>query len=152
MTVYSELSTADDFEIKRKRKKRFLNVADSLIALFVVTPLVVGAFRGTWNLVEFRYREYFPYWQTLCTAIGVLLIFTYLRRTFMDVVIEKHKYEKSFRKTAVRVFLVRIYHYIFAVCSISYWLHMWDIIPRAIGKTILIIFWEFPLPFELVAI
>lgn len=134
MTVYNELSSVDEYGSYEKKKKRFLNFVDSLFACFVATPLVVGAFRGTWHLVEIHYHEYCPFWQTFFTVSAILVTFTFFRRPFMDVVIEKQRHIKSFRKTAVRVILVRTYHYIFAVSCISFWLHLWDIVPRFIGK------------------
>lgn len=48
---------------KRRKKQKLLSTLDILISVFVVTPLVVACWRGTWQLMDV-YADYFPPWES----------------------------------------------------------------------------------------
>lgn len=48
---------------KKKKKRKILSTLDILISVFIVTPLVVACWRGTWQLLDI-YADYFPPWET----------------------------------------------------------------------------------------
>lgn len=135
MTVYSELSVKIEPEkLFTKKEKRILNILDWFIANFVVASLVVGLFRGTWHLVAIHYEKYFPFWETFILINVILFTFTYYRKELHEKVVENQRNLKSFWKMLGRECLVRIYHYLFAVCGITFWARIWEIVPRYIGK------------------
>lgn len=138
--IYSELSVTDDYEkLKKqpsKRKKQFLHVCDSFVSIFIVGPLVVGVWRGTWNLIIY-YGDYFPLWSSLIASLSCMVILNYFRRDLHDQCIEKQKTTKSFSKTIKRVLITRIYHYFFHFCSIMTWRCTWDIVPAIWGEKLL---------------
>lgn len=138
--IYSEISVANDYEkLKKqpsKRKKQFCHVCDSLVSIFVVAPLVVGAWRGTWNLINY-YGEYFPLWSSLIASFSCILLLNYFRRDIHYEVIDKSKNTKSFCKTVKRFLITRIYHYFFQFCSIMSWRCLWEVVPQYWGEKLL---------------
>ncbi|CAO1362669.1 unnamed protein product [Diamesa tonsa] len=138
--IYSELSVTTDYEkLKKepsKRKKQFYHLCDSLVSIFIIGPLVVGVWRGTWNLINY-YGEYFPLWSSLSVSLSCMVLLNYFRRDFHDKFIELPKHNKSFGKTVKRLVIMRTYHYIFHFCSIMTWRCIWDIVPSIWGKKLL---------------
>ncbi|XP_063376674.1 uncharacterized protein LOC134664007, partial [Cydia fagiglandana] len=55
-----------------------LGVGDAVFTCFVVGPLVVSVWRGTWGLMELA-PDYFPYAQTYLLSIMVHVCFALLR-------------------------------------------------------------------------
>ncbi len=135
MTVYCELSEKiEPEEMFSRKEKRILNVLDFFIANLVVAPLVVGVFRGTWHLVAIHYEKYCPYWEVFILISVIKIIFTYYRKDLQREVIEKRKDLKGFWNLLGREIILRIYHWIFAVCCITFWVRIWDMVPRYVGK------------------
>lgn len=137
MTVYNKLSTKIEEHIHEEPtpvRKRCLNALDSLFSIFVVTPLVVGNWRGTWHLVEIHYREILPFWKAFILSSILMIIFTYYRQSLVDNIIHKPRHIKSAKKTVGRHLLNRIYHYVFNASCITFWLSIWAIVPMYIGK------------------
>ncbi len=137
MTVYNKLSVKIEEHIHKEptpTRKRWLNALDSLLSIFIVTPLVVGNWRGTWHLVEIHYKEYLPFWEAFILSTIFMLICTHYRQSLVDEIIHKPRHIKSFKKTFGRHVLNRIYHYIFNVSCITFWLSIWAIVPMYIGK------------------
>lgn len=134
--VYEELSIKIDK--KEKRRKRFLNFLDSCVSLFIVSPLVVGFWKGLWNNIGYYDEKYqiFPLWQSLAVSY-VISASVYYARDYLENFIIKgngNQVKSSYLKSLRRVVIYRIYHYIFAFSSIMIWRCIWDIIPIFTGE------------------
>jgi uncharacterized membrane protein YwaF len=125
--IYQDLS----FKLSQQEKlrKRFLNFLDSSISFFIVSPLVVGFWRGTWDLIVHFHEKYgiFPRWPSLLVA--VLFNFTiYALRDWLTVEVYASKSgEEKIEKTMKSRIVYRIYHYLFACSSIMIWRSLWDV-------------------------
>ncbi|KAL1488455.1 hypothetical protein ABEB36_014926 [Hypothenemus hampei] len=75
---------------KKKRKVKILNTLDILISVFLVTPLVVACWRGTWQLMDI-YGHYFPQWESIIIGTLVHIIVGISQETFDDLVNKPHK-------------------------------------------------------------
>ncbi|CRK94389.1 CLUMA_CG007896, isoform B [Clunio marinus] len=117
----------EEFKLKENFiKKKFLNILDSLISLFVISPLVVGFWRGLWSNIENYDLHYgiFPIWQSFVVSLTVVILIYYCRPT-LNVMIEN---KKNFKKINRRV-TYRIFQYIFALSCIMVWRCTWEIVP-----------------------
>lgn len=108
-------------------KKRTLNWVDSVIAVFLIGPLVVGFWRGTWNLMgiyEQNHPNALPKWESFFFSVLLLFSFSLLRDAFID-------YFKKKKETLLwRVFshvLRKLYTYVFAITCIMHWHSTWEI-------------------------
>jgi len=137
--IYQELTTTK-VEEKEKRKKRFLNFLDCCISLFIVSPLVVGFWKGLWNNINYYHKIYhiFPIWKCLVICYGVSSSIYYARDHLESFIINGNdKNVKSiYLKGLRRAIIYRIYHYTFAFSNIMIWRCIWEIIPMFAGKSI----------------
>lgn len=62
----------------KKSKVNILSTLDVLISVFIVTPLVVACWRGTWELMDI-YDVYFPAFESFIIGKCVQLIMKTLR-------------------------------------------------------------------------
>lgn len=131
--IYLELSE----EVKKPKiiREKLLNVFDTFFSLFVVSPLVVGCWRGLWDLIEI-YGEYFSLWECLITSSLITFLMNYSSSNLNEKFIEETKCKKSFCKTVKRVIIFRIYHTIFMFASIMSWRCLWNIVPTYWGESI----------------
>lgn len=125
--IYKELveKLAED----KKPQKRFLNVFDSFISIFIVSTLVVAFWKGTWCLILYYHETYeiFPIWTFLAISYAVNT-FVYYARDSLDVFINGGSdNKKSLFKTIRRVMIYRLYHFIFALANIMVWRCIWEI-------------------------
>jgi hypothetical protein len=104
-----------------KWKKRLLNSSDSILSLFVVAPLVICHWRGTWDGMD-QYNRIFP--SLNCMILGAILHcgFAILReplhRKFNDFKTRKFKT----LRLRLELFTVRIlYTYFFSLGCIMHW-------------------------------
>lgn len=109
---YQEVSSQ-----KKVARKKLLNFIDSLISLFLVTPLVVGFWRGLFDnfIIYNEMFEIFPVWISLGISWSVVLIYNVCRpnRSFTDS--GRHVEAKPMTITA------RIRVYVFAVFCVMTW-------------------------------
>jgi hypothetical protein len=128
--VYKELSPKVKSKSSKVRK-RALNVLDSCISLFIVSPLVVGFWKGLWNNINRFDDEYkiFPVWKWLAISYTVSSLI-YYARDYLNVTImsgsESHV-ESIYLKGLRRHVLYRLFHYLFAFSSIMIWRCLWEI-------------------------
>lgn len=86
-----------------------LAVIDILISSFIVSPLVVSFWRGTWEYMN--YSQSFPAVWTLYISTVIIIAFTLLREPL---------YEK--RNTGfLGQIIARVYIYVFGVVGVTYW-------------------------------
>ncbi|XP_031335024.1 uncharacterized protein LOC116164911 isoform X2 [Photinus pyralis] len=111
--LYSELKSVAGLV----PKKQVLSVLDTVIALYVVTPLTIAHWRGTWELVE-RNRGSFPIWQVFLFASSMYLIFTVARQSFEDIA---GCSGKNLPHKVILFLSRRLYTYAFACCSVLHW-------------------------------
>lgn len=134
--IYQELSPK--INEKRRAQKRFLNVVDSCISFFVVTPLVVGFWKGIWNNINRYDDEYkiFPLWKWLTISYFVSTFIYYARDYLNDTIMNGSDghVESIYLKGLRRAVIYRIYHYIFAFSCIMIWRCLWEIVPRYWGE------------------
>ncbi|XP_070498973.1 uncharacterized protein [Chironomus tepperi] len=133
--IYQELTTKH--EEKEKRKKRFLNFLDCCISLFIVSPLVVGFWKGLWNNINYYHEVYniFPIWESLIICYILSSSIYYARDHLESFIItgNDNKVKSIYLKGLRRTIIYRIYHYIFAFSSIMIWRCIWEIIPIYAG-------------------
>ena len=55
-------------------KKSFLHILDSLVSLFIITPLVVFYWNGTWHLIQHYYNNYLS-WAVWSFSVTLLIVF-----------------------------------------------------------------------------
>lgn len=102
-----------------KWKKRLLNASDTFLSLFVVSPLVVGHWRGTWGLQD-QYPRIFP--GLNCMIFGALI------HSALAIMREPlHSRFNSYKKQKAKSIplhlhiLKRIYTYLFSMGCIMHW-------------------------------
>lgn len=107
-----------------------LNTFDSVICILVINPCIIGVWRGTWELMEFSYHEYFPSWHSAALGIFIHIVFVILQNIFNDL-IKNTNISPTAR--AIKVFLIRLYVYAFAITCVMTWSSMWLILDEVLG-------------------
>lgn len=116
-----------------KFEKRLLNSLDTFLSLFIITPLVVAHWRGTWDFMD-QYAEHFPAWN--CFILGSVLhvLFTLLRETLhAEFVQPSPGRQKTFRQKLRQFMITKAYTYCFSVGCIMQWRGGWDVIKGYFG-------------------
>lgn len=103
--------------------KPLMNFVDTIISLFLVGPMSVTFWRGTWGIMD-TYGRFFPYWSTCIFAWALLIFFNIIREIGFDIV---NCYRSSKKPTLHTQCLRRIYTYSFAWISIMNWRSLWGI-------------------------
>lgn len=102
-------------------KKRLLNLSDTFISLFVVGPLTIAYWRGTWGWMD----EYpHIYQSTSCFLFGALIHFCFCM--LRELLHTKYRSFKRQRQVSMLhsfyVFIgKRIYTYLFSIGCIMHW-------------------------------
>lgn len=98
--------------------KRFLHLSDTFIALFVVTPLVVGHWYGTWEFMD-NHNEYFPPIPTLLFGICYQLLMVLSRHHVHErVKTPPHRRERTFMQKIGRYMFTKLFIYVFSIAGI----------------------------------
>uniref|UniRef100_A0A336M8G3 CSON012613 protein n=1 Tax=Culicoides sonorensis TaxID=179676 RepID=A0A336M8G3_CULSO len=121
-------------ERPRKCTKRLLHIFDTIISLFVISPLVIAHWRGTWNIVSSEY-----YKPTYCFIIGsgLHVAFTLLREILhAEFVVPEPGTKKCWKRKLRRFFITKAYTYCFSVGCIMQWRGGWDAFEEYFGKTL----------------
>ncbi|XP_053692027.1 uncharacterized protein LOC128740508 [Sabethes cyaneus] len=107
-------------------RKRILHFSDTLLSLFVISPLVVTHWRGTWSYMDLN-AEYFPPWY--CLLLGSILhtTFALLREPLQAEFSGPSDGEKCWRKTVRRFVFARMYTYVFSLSCIMHWRGGWEV-------------------------
>jgi hypothetical protein len=101
-----------------RQQKRFLNCCDSFFALFVIGPLVVIYWNGTWNLIFFK--QFSP---PLCFVCGAIIhcCFCLLRELLHSQLLDFKKHKSSVLKSVQVFFMRKFYTYLFSIGCIMHW-------------------------------
>lgn len=113
--------------------KRFLHVSDTFISLFVITPLVVTHWYGTWVFMD-HHPEYFPILETFifgviwntCMVLTKELIHTKMKTTEME--------KKSVLKSIFKYIFIKVYVYFFSIGCIMNWRSGFALLEKQFGK------------------
>lgn len=100
--------------------KRMLCIGDTFFSVFVVTPLVVSHWYGTWMLMDHQ-PEYFPPLGTFLFSILWLLLLTLTRANVYDRMKSSPEKISTLAKRICKYIFVKLYLYAFSVGSIMTW-------------------------------
>lgn len=101
-------------------EKYLATVADYLLSLFIITPLVVLYWWATWLLIDvYLFPESLVTSAWISLAVGLLgrLPFYVLQDVFINYAKPQH--------WALRIVLNRTYTYILSVCTVFHWRGVW---------------------------
>jgi len=116
-------------------KKRLLNVGDSFMSLFVVSPLVISHWRGTWQLMDF-YGHHFP--GLNCFIFGAVLhcFFAIIREPLHGQFNSAQRNHQRSLTYSVSLFVLKkVYTLLFSVGCIMHWRGGWALMEETIlGK------------------
>lgn len=111
----------------KKAKKHALSWADSIIAVFIIGPLVVGYWRGTWslmNIYEQNHPNALPNWGSFFFGVVILITFTILRDAFVEYIKNKND---TIAKRIISQIVRKVYTYSFSIACIMQWHAAWAI-------------------------
>lgn len=113
--------------------KRLLHAGDTFFSIFIISPLVVAHWRGTWNYMDLK-AEYFPPWH--CFLLGMVLhtTFALLRESLIAEYSKPSNGIKSFGKTFRRFIITKVYTYVFSIGCIMHWRGGWDVMRLYLGE------------------
>ncbi|XP_055712054.1 uncharacterized protein LOC129807072 isoform X1 [Phlebotomus papatasi] len=115
-----------------KCTKRLLNFGDTLLSWFLISPLAIAHWRGTWDYMDQR-PDKFPAWY--CFILGGILhtAFALLREPLHDEFSPPSNGNKSLKRTIRRIIVTKLYTYIFSVGSIMHWRGGWAMMELHLG-------------------
>lgn len=96
--------------------KRFLKISDTIIALVIVTPLVVGYWYGTWDFMD-NHAEYFPPIPTLLFGMCYHLLIVLFRHKVHEKVKIPHQ-EKTLLHSIARYIFTKLFIYVFSIACL----------------------------------
>jgi Fuseless len=102
-------------------KKRLLNASDSFLSLFVITPLVISHWRGSWEGMNL-FPRIFP--GLHCMILGAVVHFCLaMLREPLHSKYNSHKslQSKSLMKSLNLYIVKKIYTYVFSMSCILHW-------------------------------
>lgn len=116
-----------------KCTKRLLNFGDTLLSWFLISPLAIAHWRGTWDYMDQR-PDKFPAWY--CFILGGILhtAFALLREPLHDEFSPPSNGNKSLKRTIRRIIVTKLYTYIFSVGSIMHWRGGWAMMELHLGN------------------
>ncbi|XP_030746649.1 uncharacterized protein LOC115875359 isoform X3 [Sitophilus oryzae] len=111
------------------KQKAFLSTLDIFISLFIVTPLVVACWRGTWQLMDI-YAYYFPPWESFVVGTIIHIFIGITQESFHEVLNRKHK-NGIINFSAI--FLMKLYTVVLNIVTNLHWRGAWIIIDEYFG-------------------
>lgn len=97
--------------------KRFLNISDTFIALFIVTPLVVSYWWGTWVFMD-NHADYFPPITTLVSGVIWNLLIVLLRHHVHERMKTTNQQRKTLIQRICRYLFTKLFIYTFSIAGI----------------------------------
>lgn len=112
--------------------KRFLNAGDSFISLFVISPLVIAHWHGSWAFMDY-WNDVFSPWY--CFMFGLVLhtIIALLREFLYEQFKSSGKTKRSVSGQMLRCFLTKLYAYIFSMGCNMQWRGGWAVLDQYAG-------------------
>jgi Fuseless len=102
-------------------KKRFMNAIDSFFSLFVISPLVISHWRGTWEFMNL-FPRYFP--GVNCMIFGAIIhcCLAILREPLHARYNTIKRLQTNSRSKTFNLYIVKkIYTYVFSIGCIMHW-------------------------------
>lgn len=112
--------------------KRILHACDKFVTLFVVAPLVVTHWYGTWQFMD-RNPEYFPPVPALLVGVLWHLIASVARNDIHEKLKPTEGSTATSQRT-LRFLIVKFYLYIFSIACIMQWRSMFVLMNIYVGK------------------
>lgn len=117
-----------------KQMKRFLNFIDVTLSLFIVSPLVVSFWCGTWNYMDHELK-FITNWQKFLIGNVAHVMFAILREALHDEFAIPKMGDTRLRKIR-RFFVTRIYTYAFGIACIAQWNGGWGVMDEYFGSDV----------------
>lgn len=115
-----------------KCTKRLLHVFDTIFSLFVISPLVIAHWRGTWNILT---KDFFAPSYCFIIGSGLHVIFTLLREILhAEFVVPEPGTKKSWKRKIRRFIVTKVYTYCFSIGCIMQWRGGWDAFEEYFGR------------------
>ncbi|XP_069676342.1 uncharacterized protein fusl isoform X1 [Periplaneta americana] len=115
-----------------KLSVRALETVDLIATVGVVTPLVIGQWRGTWMLSEYYG---IPWWVSFLVGSVMHLVFALLKDLLQDF-FSKQREECLLQSPLVFFVVSRLYTWVFGIACISYWRGLWIVMDEYSGRHI----------------
>lgn len=113
--------------------KRCLNTCDVFLSLFVISPLTIVHWRGTWAIMDSN-MDYFP--PMNCFIFG--MVFHLVIAMIREFLYAEYKKTKSQKRTWTRVMcrsiLTKLYAYLFSWACQMHWRGGWAVIDHHFGN------------------
>lgn len=113
--------------------KQVLNLCDTLFSMFVVTPLVVSHWYGTWTFMD-HHAEYFPPFATFSFAVFWHLLLIVTRGTVFDCMKSSTVRKPTLPKRICKYIFVKLYLYVFSVGCVMSWRSVFALLQQYFGK------------------
>ncbi|RZC34628.1 hypothetical protein BDFB_010283 [Asbolus verrucosus] len=114
---------------KKQVRKPLLSTVDIIVCLVVLSPCVVGSWRGIWQLMDINCKH-FPGWPSFLLGGFIHLVFILIQDTLNDVIKKK---SSNIWKKMFNLIVARIYIYIFTVACNMHWRGGWMLIDEYFG-------------------
>lgn len=124
--------------------KRCLNFVDCIVSLFIVSPLVVAFWRGTWEYMAVKVAL-FPNWSAFLGGSILHVIFTIMRERFHNKFVVQKSGNWSKLRKARRFLVTRLYTLAFGIACIAQWKGGWGLLDDYFGSDARIIALNFAL-------
>ncbi|KAG4076273.1 hypothetical protein HA402_014822 [Bradysia odoriphaga] len=113
--------------------KRCLNTCDVCLSLFVISPLVIIHWRGTWAIMDTN-MEYFPPMNCFIFGMVFHLVIAMIRE-FLYTEYKKTKLQKrTWTRVMCRSILTKLYAYLFSWTCQMHWRGGWAVIDKYFGN------------------
>ncbi|XP_028030331.1 uncharacterized protein LOC114243147 isoform X1 [Bombyx mandarina] len=132
---YEDLS--EDTEVTEcSCDKASYGTGDIVFSTFVVAPLVVSVWRGTWQIMDI-YENYFPFVESYFMGIIVHISFAFLRATFLARSAGAWSGENGGVLRWIRERLLsKLYTYIFVLSNLTMWRGGWGVLDMFMSTVI----------------
>lgn len=130
--IFMNLNSHHHHEERSTCMKRILHVSDTLLSLFVISPLAVSHWRGTWGYMDQK-EENFPAWH--CFLLGSVLhtMFAILREPLQAEFSKPSNGVKNRWRTVLRFVVTKVYTYVFSISCIMHWRGGWEVMKMYLG-------------------
>lgn len=119
----------EKFYNQQKVRKKLLNICDSLISLFIISPLVVAFWKAVWTQID-HYHDMlgiFPLGEWLLIGYAICVAVYYYRDSLHEFIIDGSDNDKSLLSATRCFVLYRVYIWIFGCGNIMMWRCLWNL-------------------------
>ena len=108
-----------------------LATTDFFVSSLLVSPLVIGHWRGTWMLSEY-YKV--PWWTGFLLGTILHFVFALLKDLLQELFKKKEKNECFLLKSILSFLCFRVYTWVFGIACISHWKGAWEMMDKCSGR------------------